>query len=184
MITSTTIRDSTDNFPCFSRDYTGILEKYSKEQELYYGEKTDLIERLERLYGVQLGRYVRHLCGEIILFFPHKTGLTGPGVEQSQWRATYYEEDAPYDGLTILTPYVDADVDFYILHRLLHACGVHLGEEAIRLYDIYGRSLLRRLYGYYSDKRLYAYFHGKLYAATATHNDSFYLSSIKRRERR
>lgn len=181
MITSTTARDPFDNFPCFSRNYIGKLEKYGEEQERYYGKKKELIERLERLYDVKLGRYVRHLCGEIILFFPHKTGLTGPGVEQFQWQAIYFEEDAPYDGLTCLTPYVDADADFYVLHRLFHACGLDLGKEAIRLNDIHGRDLMNRLYRNFSDNKLYVYYYGRLYVANATHNDSLSLSSVRRR---
>lgn len=184
MITSTTVRDNIDNFPCFSRDYIGTLEKYGEEQELYYGKKSDLIERLEYMYDVKLGRYVRHLCGELIIFFPHKTGLIGEGMAQHQWQATYYEDNAPYDGLDCLTPSVDADVDPSSLQRLFHACGLNLEDEVRRLCHIHRYDLANRLYRKYSDKALFVYYHDRLYMATCTDKNSLYLSSKKRRERR
>lgn len=173
MITSTTVRSSDkENFPCFYREYTGVLEKYGDTQEKYYGKKADLIERLERMYDVKLGRNVRHLCGEIILFFPRRTGLTGQGMAQCQWQGTYFEENFHEDGLTHLTPGIGTEIPTSEYDRLFQAIGLSP--------EYGGHHYCRK--PPHSSQALYIYFFGTLYVATFAKPKYFIrLESVKRK---
>lgn len=167
MIKSTQILD--DHGGHTIRRYTGQLEKYGKEQEAYYGEKEKLIKQVEKRYkgkGVKLGRYVRHLCGEIILFFPHKTGLTGAGWAQRRWQGIYIEDGSRYGGLFSLTPGIDTELPPAAYQHLYRSFGLVRDDIATIEY--------RRQYW----EALYVYQHGILYKVNYAKNETLHLSKV------
>lgn len=121
--------ESGDRFNGFEPAFTGTLEKFGNEQEQQYGKKENLIECLQSRYNVRLGRYVRHICGEIILFFPHKTGLTGMDMGQRQWGVEYDKPHDPECGLSLLT--IGSDIECYPVayHNLFCAFGLEIITE-------------------------------------------------------
>ena len=163
MYTSKTIQNNNNSPLHFLRDYIGKLEKYGEEQEAYHGKKADLIERLERLYNVKLGRYVRHLCGEIILFFPRKRGLTGLGWGKSLWGGTYVEVGNSHVGLAYLIPSVD-------MEPAPSACNY--------LFQALGFAQRNGVYHRVNAKPLYIYYQGTLYIADSAKHNRLWLSKV------
>jgi len=76
MKTITRIEIDEDSQDFFRHSY-GPLSMYGKNQEEMYGKKENLITRLENRYKVTLGKHIRVLRDDVILFFPTKIGLTG-----------------------------------------------------------------------------------------------------------
>ena len=86
----TTFRSDEKPFE-FVRYYVGTLDEYSENSVKRFGKKHELKQRLEHFYGVELGKYVRQISDEIIIFFSNKTGLTGKGWAQQKWMVCYSE---------------------------------------------------------------------------------------------
>ena len=167
MIKSTLILDNHGGYTI--RRYTEQLEKYGKAQEDYYGEKEKLIKQVEKRYKdtcVKLGRYVRHLCGEIILFFPHKTGLIGMDWAQRQWQGIYIEDGSHYGRLFSLTPGIDTELPPVAYQHLYRSFGLVRDDLATIEY--------RRL----DREALYVYQYGILYKANYAKDETLYLSKV------
>lgn len=150
--------------------YTGELEVYGDNQEDTYGKKENLIECLQSRYNVKLGRHVRHLCGEIILFFPHKTGLIGKGLAQRQWECECLEPGERGNGLLYLTLGDDVECNSAAYHNLFRAFGLNIVDE-------------KGNYKNYSDELLCAYYHNHLYMVYAAYGKCLRLVNVKRQRR-
>lgn len=76
-----------EGYSFYSTTYS-TLSLYGTDQVKLYGMKNCLINRLEDYYKIELGKNVRVLGGNIILFFPSKIGLFGK-MGQTEWTALF-----------------------------------------------------------------------------------------------
>ena len=134
-----TIED--DGIDLFRHAYAR-LELYGDEQTKLYGYKETLVNRLQYRHGIQLGKNIRKLCGDIILFFPTKTGLSGK-LGLCEWDV-FSGDFCPFSGLISFQPCIEAPN----YDRFLRSLG--FGEDG---------KLLSGL------NPLYLYQHGQLYVA-------------------
>lgn len=144
-----TIEDGKDFFR-HSYDY---LNHYGPKQVQLYGSKENLIARLEDRYKIQIGKNVRQLCGDIILFFPTKTGLTGMGWPNREWYVQYGDFCVD-EGLLFIKPGSDTTLIDAAYKRLYSTYGLVPGPFG-------GYELLPYL------MPLYLYHHGQFYIASS-----------------
>jgi len=111
---------------CFFRHSYGPLGLYGKNQEAMYGKKENLISRLENRYKVTLGKHVRVLRDDVILFFPTKTGLTGK-LAFYDWDV-FDADSSGYLGLISMKPC--EPVSDRAWENFLHSVGIYDSQFA------------------------------------------------------
>lgn len=142
----------------FDRAYIGKLEKYNPGMEWRYGTKQELKKRLEEYYGVTLGKYVRHVAGEVIIFFANKVGLTGGGWAERTWKIVYNEN--PFWEGQLLT--------------MLPGSDVQLTHSAYRFrYKAFGMTAYKEYFECEGPTFTYLYFAGSLYTFSEADKDGW-----------
>ena len=134
----------------FERYYSGTLEAYNEDTFKRFGSKHQLKQRLEYFYGVELGKYVRQISSEIIIFFSNKTGLTGKGWAQREWLVCYSETKFWEGQLLYVHPGFRNKLPQSAYRYFYNAMGMEMDSSGY--FESFG-----------PNNRTYIYFHGALY---------------------
>ena len=149
MIETRTMYSSTGKAVDFQRNYIGKLEQYGPKAVERFGTKRELKDRLEEFYGVKLGKYVRQVSNEIVIFFSNKTGLTGNGWAQRDWLFTYSERAHWHGCLLGMLPGCDIPLVHAAYRHRYAAFGMEVSSDGF--FESFGPCLT------------YLYFEGSLY---------------------
>lgn len=133
----------------FNRYYSGTLDEYNEDTVKRFGRKHELKQRLEHFYGVELGKYVRQISNEIIIFFSNKTGLTGKGWAQQNWLFCYSETKFWEGQLLYMKPGFRGKLPQSAYRYRYAAMGMTMSSDGC--FEIFGPLLT------------YVYFNGALY---------------------